>query len=287
METPVTADRSSIETGFSGSSVHCPRHREVPADPSAPSFRLIVCLLLFFPSMLSAQGSAGSGAKLEPRFIVDMPTAGMLDAEAIAADIEFYQDGGLLLGVSYGVFNWFSIGVSYGGTNLIGGESPDMNPVPGVDVRFRIIDENVALPAIVLGFNTQGRDGYVDETDRYVFKSPGVFVCLSKNYLMLGFLSLHAGANYSLERADGDENVNVYAGAEKTITSFLSVAGEYNLALNDNSSGGKGRGYLNVSLRCTLGGGLTMAFAFKDLLHNSRELTMTSRTAYFEFVHGF
>jgi hypothetical protein len=243
--------------------------------------------LLLLPPLLNAQGSAGSGAKLEPRFIIDMPTAGMLDRSAVAADLEFYQNGGLLVGVSYGVLGWFSLGFSYGGTNLIGSESPVMNPVPCVDVRFRIIDENVALPAIVLGFNTQGRDGYIEESSRYVFKSPGLFACVSKNYLMLGFLSLHAGVNYTLERADGDKSLNIYAGAEKTLASFLSVVAEYNIALNDNISGGKGRGYLNFGLRCTLGGGLTMAFAFKDVLRNSRELSLVNRAAYFEFVHGF
>jgi len=247
----------------------------------------VVCAGLALPSALVAQGSAGSGAKFEPRYIIDLPTAGMLDRGGLATDIEFYQDGGMLAGVSYGIFTWWSVGISYGGSGLIGSGSPTMNPVPGFEVRFRPLEENVALPAIVIGFSSQGRDGYIEETSRYTYKSPGIFVVLSKNYLLLGFLSLHGGANYSLERADGDQGVNLFAGAEKTLLPFLSIVAEYNVGLNDNATGTRGRGYLNAGLRCTIGGGATMGFAFKDMLQNSSEVSFANRAIYFEFVHVF
>jgi hypothetical protein len=243
--------------------------------------------MLAVPPHCEAQGSAGSGAKFEPRYIVDLPTAGMLDRGGLAADMEFYQDGGLLAGMSYGVFTWWSVGIWYGGSGLVGAGTPTMNPVPGFEVRFRPLEENIALPAIVLGFSSQGRDGYIKSTSRYTYKSPGVFIVMSKNYLLMGFLSLHAGANYSLERADGDRGVNVYVGAEKTLLSFFSVVLEYNVGLNDNATGTRGRGYLNTGLRCSFGGGATLGFAFKDMLQNSEQLSFAYRAAYFEFIHVF
>ena len=166
----------------------------------------------------------------------------MLDRGALGWDLEFYQDGGLLAGVSYGVFDWWSVGISYGGSGLVGSGTPVMNPLPGFEIRFRPLEENIALPAIVLGFSSQGRGAYIPASDRYTYKSPGFFATLSKNYMMLGFLSIHGGVNYSLERADGDRDMNVFFGADKTLLSFVSVVMEYNLALNDNSSGGNGTG---------------------------------------------
>jgi hypothetical protein len=248
---------------------------------------LIVCALIVGSLSGRAQGSAGSGAKLEPRFIVDLPTAGMPGSGAMAVDAEIYQQGGMQLGMTYGIFSWWSVGVFYGGANIIGSESPVMNPLPGFELRFRALNETLFLPALLFGFNSQGHGGYLKALDRYVYKSPGIFMVLSKNYQMLGFLSIHGGVAYTLERADGNRNADVYMGAEKTLGPFLSFLGEYDMALNDNASGGKGRGYLNLGVRCTLGGGLTLGICARDLLKNNREVGAVNRVATLEFVHAF
>jgi len=60
----------------------------------------------------------------------DVPTAGMLPKGTVNLDVDFYQEGGVLLGVSFGIFNRLSLGLSYGGSNLIGGDKPVMNEVP-------------------------------------------------------------------------------------------------------------------------------------------------------------
>jgi len=44
---------------------------------------------------------------------------------------------------------------------------------------------------------------------------------------------VHGGANYSLERADGNRNVTSSEVWKKTIGPFLSYMIEYNLGLND------------------------------------------------------
>jgi len=48
----------------------------------------------------NAQGSAGTEGSLEPRFLIDVPTAGMLAKGSFALDLDFYQEGGVLLGLS-------------------------------------------------------------------------------------------------------------------------------------------------------------------------------------------
>jgi hypothetical protein len=249
---------------------------------------LLASLLPLTFTVAVAQGSAGSAGGLEPRTMIDMPTAGMLAGESFGLDIDFYQEGGVLLGVSFGVFDRLSLGVSYGGSRLIGSDTPIMNRLPGVAVKLRVLDETVLLPALALGFDSQGRDGYLKDDRRYVIKSPGVYGVVSKNYAMLGFFSIHAGTNYSFERADGDKDINFFAGVEKTIGSVVSVVAEYNLGSNDSNGNalGKGRGYLNAGIRWSVGGGLTLGLCLKDLARNrTNDITVANRTIRLEYAN--
>ena len=251
--------------------------------------RLAALLLLFVPAgILRAQGSAGSSGKLEPRWLVDCPTAGMLAHGSMAFDAEFYRDGGVDIAFDIGIFDRLSAGLSYGGSGLIGESTPVMNATPGFNVRVRPLEESVFVPALVLGFDSQGHDGYDRSLSRYVIKSPGFFAVVSKNYSALGYLSVHGGANYSLERSDGNRNINLFAGIEKTLGPFLSLMLEYNLGTNDTggNSLGSGKGYLNAALRCSLGGGLTLGVSFKDLDDNGGNVSVANRTVHIEYVRS-
>lgn len=248
---------------------------------------LVFCLLGSVPCANSwSQGSAGSEGSLEPRYLVDIPTAGMLGSSGFALEVDFYKDGGVLMSGSIGILGRLSLGLSYGGTRLIGSEEPVMNPRPGYCVKVRVIEESMVLPAILVGFDTQGKDGYLKDLDRYAVKSPGFYAVASKNYTMLGFFSIHGGINYSLEDADDDRDMNLFAGIEKTLGPFLSLVMEYNAALNDTDGKaiGRGRGYLNAGLKWSVGSGLTLGFHFKDLTKNGGDVHVGNRTVKLEYV---
>jgi len=260
--------------------------------PGRRSVNRLLCSALLTAATVcvsvAGQGSAGTDGKLEPRFIVDMPTAGMPDKGSMVLDVGFYREGGVQFGLSVGILDRFSLGVSYGGSGIIGSASPVMNPIPGVNVKVRIIEEGLALPAIALGFDSQGRDGYLKDLDRYVVKSPGLFAAASKNFSILGYLSIHGGVNYSFERADGDRDVNIYAGVEKTIGPIISVLAEYNFGTNDNNSTvGKGWGYINAAMRLMLGNGLTIGVNLKDMVKNGSNITVANRTVSLEYCRTF
>jgi hypothetical protein len=248
---------------------------------------LVACLLVPLAGEMSmAQGSAGTGGNIEPRYLVDVPTAGMLAKGAFALDVDIYQEGGMLLGLSIGIIDRLSFGISYGGTRLIGARSPVMNKAPGVSIKVRLFEESVDNPAVAVGFDSQGRDGYLKDLDRYTIKSPGFFAAVSKNYSLIGFLSVHGGLNYSLERADHDRDLNIFAGVEKTIGSVVSFMVEYNLAINDDEQQtvGRGRGYLNSGLKWSVGGGLTLGVNLKDMGKNARNVTVGNRTVRLEYI---
>lgn len=233
-----------------------------------------------------SQGSAGSDATLEPRYLIDLPSAGIVPGGTVALDMDFYQAGGLLMGVSIGAFDRMLFGISYGGTEIIGSGNPTWNSSPGFEIKLRLIDETFILPAIAFGFDSQGKEIYLSDASRYTIKSMGFFGVFSKNYAAAGNLSMHGGINYSLERADGDTDPNLFIGIEKSVWTAVSIIGEYNLGINDSNhdARGRGRGYLNVGLHVSAGKGFTVGFHLKDLLRNQQDLTIGNRTLTIEYV---
>jgi hypothetical protein len=102
----------------------------------------------------------------------------------------------------------------------------------------------------------------------------------------MGSLSLHGGVNYSLERGDDDTDPDFFVGIEKTIGSSVSAVGEYDLGLNDTNQDalGRGKGYLNVGLRASLGKGFTLSLNLKDILRNQQTNSIGNRTIAIEFL---
>ena len=232
---------------------------------------LLINFLLITGTALLAQGTAGTGAKFEYRSLIDMPTAGILQKGYVGVTSDVLPGGLLIEKLEVGVFDNISFGISYGGENLIGAGSPKWYNAPGVNIRFRIINENISMPALTVGFDSQGKGEYFDTTSRYAIKSPGFFAAASKNFEFLGYLSLHGTMNYSLESKDGEDFVDFQVGCEKTIGTSLSLIGEYDFAFNDNSTYyGDGNGYLNVGIRWAIGNGFTLGFDLRDLLDNKK-----------------
>jgi hypothetical protein len=205
--------------------------------------------------------------------MVDMPTAGTLNRAQYAVNLRMQPVGGLLFGFSFGLMDRLNFGFSYGGDNVIGYGSINWNPQPGFQIKYRIFDESYYGPAIALGFDNQGFGYWADS--RYFLKSRGFYAAASKNYKFLGTLAFHGGASYSLEERHGSDNeVDFFAGLEKSLNPELWMVAEYDLALNDNledNQYGEGYGYLNVGLRWLFSSRLMLEADLKNLLRNGPE----------------
>jgi len=251
---------------------------------------ILLPLVTLHENQLRAQGSAGVRANIEPRYLIDMPTAGLLPRGSYSVDMDFFQNGGMMMRINVGIMPSLSFGISYGANHVVGSDKVDPNPLPGVNIRLRIIDETIISPAILIGFDSQGKESYIDELDRYTIKSPGFFVAASKNYNIFGHLSVHGGVNYSLENEDGSGGINLYTGVEKSLGSDMSLFLEYNFALNDARADavGRGRGYFNTGMRWSFGRGFTLGFDIKDLFKNQRDrVSIGNRTVHIEYVNFF
>ena len=240
-----------------------------------------VIIIIFFLSLSAfAQNSAGDASSVEPRQLIDVPTAGMLKRGSFAMDIDFFQQGGATIALNAGALDRLNFGISYGGTGIIGNGTAKMQPLP------RIFDESTAMPAIALGFDSQGKEIYVDSTERYTIKSRGVFAVASKNYSFFGNLSVHGGLNWSMERKDDDSDLNFFVGVEKTLGQEISFFFEYDFGLNDNGprSLGRDRGYMNSGVRWSFGNGFTLGFDVKNVIQNQNVVTIGNRTLKVEWV---
>lgn len=248
----------------------------------------ILTVLLLTATICFAQGSAGKNAKFEYRSLVDMPTAGVLEKGFVGVSLDALPHGVVVTKMEVGVFDNFSFGISYGASNLIGTGEPGWYELPGINVRMRLMNETEATPALTLGFDSQGKGRYDDiVNDRFEIKSPGFFAAASKNFEFLGYLSVHGVVNYSLERDDGDKDLNLQLGVEKTIGGKISLVGEWNFAVNDNDSNalGEGEGYINVGLRWSVGDGFTLGVDLRDLLSNKKVNTFKAdRGIFVEYI---
>ncbi len=245
----------------------------------------LIIILLF--SSLAVHGQDLS--LVEPISLIDTPTAGTLLRSSFKAEIRAYANGGLLGGIDAGITDRLMFGISYGGTNLIGEGKIDWNPQPGVNIRYRLFEEDLTIPALVLGYDSQGYGAFVDSTKRYSEKSRGVFVSASKNFAFLGTFGVHGGVNYSFENNDGDKDLNLFLGFDKSINPELLIVGEYDFALNDNDGQalGAGNGYLNLGIKWIFAGKMNIDFFLKNLLENKNNHPHMSREIRISYVEIF
>ena len=249
---------------------------------------IISALSILIINTSLAQGTSGESAKYEYRYLIDMPTAGILEKGFVGVINDILPSGVLIAYLEVGVFKNMSFGISYGGANIIGTGSIDWYKWPGINIRARILNETTTVPALTIGFDSQGKGTYFNDESRYSIKSPGFFGGISKHFELLGFLALHATGNYSLESKDGDNFVNLLVGLEKTIGAEVSLIVEYNFALNDNKGKfGSGNGYLNTGLRWSIGNGFTLELDLRDLLHNNQSTSSSAnRGLRIEYIQG-
>ncbi|OGU54294.1 MAG: hypothetical protein A2V66_13930 [Ignavibacteria bacterium RBG_13_36_8] len=244
-------------------------------------------LLFVLSNFLFAQGTAGTNAKFEYRSLIDLPSAGVLERGYAGVSVDVLPIGVVISKIEVGVFDNFSFGISYGGANIIGSGKVEWYKLPGVNARLRILDETEATPALTIGFDSQGKGMYIDSLKRYEIKSPGFFVAVAKNFEFLGYLSIHGIINYSLEREDGDKDINLGVGFEKTLGGQVSLVGELDFANNDNTGNslGEGTGYLNLGVRWSVGEGFTVGLDLRNLIDNKKfNSNKADRAIFVEYV---
>jgi len=201
--------------------------------------------------------------------LIDTPTAGILQQGEAEITAKIYKDNGLLIGTKVGLFPRFMFGVNYGAEQIVGNENPNWHDRVEFNAKVRLLDENNQLPAIALGYDSQGHGKYNKSEKRYDIKSKGVYLTASKNFFLFGNLGVHGGINYSLETEDKDEEPNLFIGFDKSVGDMIVLLAEYDSGWNDNDADiMKGRGFFNASVDLHFTEALILKVSFYDLLLN-------------------
>lgn len=223
--------------------------------------------------------------QVEPvRQLIDLPTAGTLPRATFDGEMRVYSRGGMMIGTNIGLTNQLQIGLTYGADGIISEQDPVWNPRVEFQVKLQVITESYSLPAVAVGFMSQGYGSWVDSLDRYEIKSRGFYAVASKGYVGTGggfYTGVHGGINYSLENdIDGDENINFFFGFDAKFPNDFGLLAEYDMALDDDRETlalGKGWGYLNVGARWLFMERLKIEADLKNLLNNRRGVNSFGR----------
>lgn len=223
---------------------------------------------------------------LQPLRLIDCHTAGMLSRAHFALECRSYPNGdvnssgtGVTLSLFAGLTDRIDIGLGYGGDGIIGREMPKFNPHIGVLFKVRIIEESYFWPAFTIGYDHQGFSGIDASYNGYMYKSPGFFIAVSKNYLVMTALQvgLHGGVSYSLEECKNIKWPDVYVGVDAGFNEKFSIVTEYDCALNARDPGGDSsqiryanplKGYLNLGVRWFISSSFCAELDVKDLLRD-------------------
>jgi hypothetical protein len=246
---------------------------------------------IVFVAVLAAGGWPGrAGAELaEPLYAVDHPTAGLLRNGQYHFQGRLGPASSFLGGLRLGFRDVLQIGVSFGMQNVFERGDVELNDHIGFRLRLRLLEE-AETPAVAAGFDSQGQGYYHEQLERYDRKSPGFYLVFSRNYLLaVGFLSLHGGVNYSLERRD-DDDPDLFLTAEWSPVEAFSIVLDTDAALNDNTEGdgfGGGGIYVDVGLRLSYGDKLSMMLIFRDVTENFEGTSGVGREFELAFVDAF
>lgn len=199
------------------------------------------------------------------------PTAGILAHREYRVQARLTPESSIQGGARLGFKDRVQIGVFYGAQRLVEKGDPSANDHVGFEVRARVIEE-ARWPALAVGFDSQGWYEYDGADERYQRKSLGFYAVASRNWhSFAGDLSLHFGANYSLEREDDDDSPTLFGAADWTIAGRVSLLADVGTAWNDDTADGRfGEGgvYLDAGLRVALGDHVGLMVVFSDLTKN-------------------
>lgn len=224
-----------------------------------------------------------------PRMLVDVPTAGTLPRAVYDIAVHIYQDGGALASTDIALSNRFQMGISYGARDFFSNRTPSGNPRIAFGLKFRLVDEMTYFPAIAVGYSDQGTGPYWESQERYTYKSRGFYAVASQSFRFMNWSAAwHGGINYSLEyKKDDDKQPTGFVGFDAIFDYNVGFLAEYDFGLNDDNGynsdstaldvSGKGRGYLNLSIKWLFTENLEIELIARDLLINRREAETFTR----------
>lgn len=266
----------------------------------------IVAGAIYLIVALTATGHAQTGdyidyeeaaaypADVGNRQLIDIPTAYTLPRGSFDVSFAVHAEGALIAATNIGLSEFLMVGFSYGANGVFSQNDPIYHPSVEFSLKWRLTEEGESVPALAIGFTSQGSGPFLEGYDRLTYKPKGFYGVFSKTRSISGYeWTAHGGVNYSIGRETNvpqpDRGFDFFGGLATEMRNNLYFAIEYNAAFNDDKSGepfGRGRGYLNAALKWVYFDNLQIEFTARDLLGNRREAESFERglkIVYLEF----
>lgn len=209
---------------------------------------------------------------------VTCPTASILDKGEYSFSTKFYGESSIRIGSNIGLFDRLNIGFCYGSEEFVGNKEAKFYDHVDFKAKFQILKETMSIPALTLGFDTEGHGKWYESIKRYRIKSPGAYLVIGKHDVFLKGNSIQIGMNRSFETKDEDDDFSGFITYAQGIGEDLILSLEYDLAFNDDEDKlpnneidklGEGKGYLNFSAGWFITEDLQFKFCLYDLLDNA------------------
>ena len=208
-------------------------------------FRRILnsALLIFFSvSLLSASET----------YLIDTPTASVLDYGSYSAGFRVFSNGNLLSKIDFGVFKLLNIGVSWELDKFVGNDRIKA-AIPALRIKFKIYDGDMTLPEVAVGYDGQGYFFDFNREGNYLQMGKGLYIVAGRELLIEG-LTLNAGINmssFSKPRIHGF--LNLITSLYKDIIYFMMECDSMDLKLNFGFNFGFNFALTeHISARCVL-----------------------------------
>jgi len=213
-------------------------------------------LLIFLAAVFCVSLSNAQEMLHKDTMLIDVPTAEALEHYSMEMNTRFYSANSVMTSVDFGVYPRLNIGASIAAQNLIGNETPVRVLNPQFQVKFKIYDGSLYLPAIAVGYD--GRGYFYDPVDKkYLQEKKGGYVVFSRE-VFIPNLQLHPGINIS----DFDaSDVYFFTGFNFNIEDKLNLLAEWDNVRRINTS------RMNFGARLYLSPSFVLDLALRDVAH--------------------
>ena len=207
---------------------------------------LLAVFCAFIPFCALAQDYDGYAPET---LLIDVPTANVLDKYQASFLTRTYADGSVMESLDFGVIPQINIGFSLAIYELIG-SSDDIKVLdPDFQVKWKIFDGSLYLPAIAIGYDGR-RYGYSRFSDEYMDDRKGGYITMTREIFTPG-LNASAGMNLSdFDRHD----LYFFLGMSWRLSEWVSVVGEWDNINNVRDSRLNLGAHINITPSLTLSG---------------------------------
>ncbi|WP_424243933.1 hypothetical protein Dip510_001117 [Elusimicrobium posterum] len=205
-------------------------------------------------------------------YLIDIPTAETLEHYTTSFNTRFFSEGSVMETIDFGIYPRLNIGFSISAQNVIGTDTPIRVLVPQFQVKYKLYDGSLYLPAIAIGYD--GREYMYDRaTKDYAHERKGAYLVASRE-IIIPNLQFHPGVNVS----DFDSSdIYFFTGVNFNIEDVVNAMFEWDNVHNISDS------RLNAGVRIYINDSFDLDLGLRDMTHKStfeRIVQLTYRTSF-------